>query len=238
MVSTASYADAWVPFVSLWREFCGERPLTLVSDIGNAAEIAAQIAARGVEVLGLPRDYGWCLNLAEGVVRTALAHPEDAAVLVLQEDFLINATPDLVALDALDAFFAAHPSVGAVRLYPCPGPVDETPVATLGSYHLGEIHPGEFYRVSCQATAWRRECLMEVLWRVATQAPRASATDFEICGMGLPTKWRVLGVLRSATRWPIAYYCSAISRGEWEPDAVAFLAARGITVDPRRKVRG
>ena len=75
---------------------------------------------------------------------------------------------------------------------------------------------------------WKPEYLHAIASRFNTPA------EFELQGSPwasshLPAE--VWALKREVQPWPICYYCSAISRGEWEPAALEFCKQQGIDVD-------
>jgi hypothetical protein len=143
-------------------------------------------------------------------------------ILLLQEDFLLNAPvhQDLIG-HALEQMQSRN--AGMVRLYPCPGSDED-----YGDPHVGIVRKGSAYRISCQASIWRPDYLHAIASQCG-DTPR----DFEINGTriaeSLPDE--VLAWKRESEPWPIQYYCSAISRGKWEPAALEFCRQQGVEVD-------
>jgi hypothetical protein len=76
-------------------------------------------------------------------------------VLPLQEDFLLDRTPDLPSL--LDSLFILDTdrSVSSLRLMPCPGPHETDPDYTKGK-PWKVLGPKNIYTFTYQATLWRR----------------------------------------------------------------------------------
>lgn len=223
VASCGTYSDAWAPFVHLFRKFWPDCPYRLCLVTDRLAEpwpgdIAVEIGA----------DMGWGPNLVAGIRK--LGSPQH--VLLMQEDFFLNAPvrTDVIAR-ALKVMQEGWTNA-CFRLYPCPGP--DVPLEDW----YGLIRHDAPYRVSCQAAIWSRPEL-EVLLR-----DMSTAANFEIDGTRRCQKrcrcLKFYSVLRGeSNQWPMQYYCSAISRGEWEPDAVAFARTQGAVVDTnRRAVRG
>lgn len=160
-------------------------------------------------------------------------------VLLMQEDFFLNASVDDRFVRGCEALMLQQPNIACIRLYPCPG-------ADGGAYEydnstndsdvfapLGYISQAAPYRVSCQATMWRAEELLK------TMREGEDAAGFEINGTVRCTNdgRTFLSVRRELKNWPMQYYCSAISRGEWEPAALEFCKKLGIPVVSTRPVR-
>lgn len=197
MVSCLAYRDAWEPFRLLFEKFWPGQTFSVVSDVANPG-------------------MSWCRVVAD------FARFETEPILLMQEDFFLNAPVNEVLID-MARLLALKDSVGAVRLYPCPGATD----ISIDPYYA-PVARHTPYRNSCQATIWDPRYLWEIASRFETPF------DFEVHGsawasLNLPQE--VLAFKREVQPWPISYYCSAISRGKWEPAALEFCRANGIEVD-------
>lgn len=85
----------------------------------------------------------------------SLLNPEIQYVLPLQEDFLLDRTPDIDAL--LDALFILDTDrhTSSIRLMPCPGPhVTDLPYAKEKPWKV--LSSKDTYIFTYQATMWRR----------------------------------------------------------------------------------
>ncbi len=218
VASTGSYSDAWAPFHALFKKFWADcpYPLTLVTD-------HEPIPWPGERKIVLGVDRGWCKNLLEALKQI----PEDF-VLLLQEDFFLNYPTNTPQIQQALVTLKADPKVGAFRVYPCPGP--DQPVGE----DYGIINPGAAYRVSCQATIWRKAELASILERFNT--PR----EFEIDGTRFASSKRAhmkyfAWMEPDPNKWPLQYYCTAIGRGEWDPNALEFCAKVGVPVDTSKR---
>lgn len=158
----------------------------------------------------------WCRIVADFAARHG-----DQPILLMQEDFFINApVNELLIVNGLQQL--EERKAAMVRIYPCPG--GDIP---YGDKWYAEIPKGAPYRVSCQASIWRPDAL----YRIASQCETPS--DFEIKGSKLSNDFEepFIAFRRDVSSWPINYFCSAITRGEWEPAALQFCRANGIEVD-------
>jgi hypothetical protein len=194
-------------------------PVTLVTDRGTEPWDLGQRFDVG-------DDRGWCKNLLAFVKDV----PEDK-VLLLQEDFWLNFPTDTAFINRAVAAMNADPKIAAFRIYPCPGP--EGPI----NEEYGLLRPGSAYRVSCQATIWRKDELVNLLERF--DHPR----DFEIQGTIYANAERahlkyVAVEERDPNKWPIQYYCSAITRGEFDRGALEFCKKMGVPVHEGRPIMG
>lgn len=225
MVSCEKYADAWTPFMKLLDMFWPRRnrpPVVLISD--------TMVSEMSFQDLGIDeaywqnKDFGWCQNLIAGL------HYCDELVLLLQEDFFITEPVNIAFIQMCEELMREKPSVAALRLYPCPGPTGPA-IDDLGG-RIGVFMEDAEYLVSCQATLWRRDVLIDVLKNSGT-----TAADFEINGTKyartLKKCW--LGFRREEKIWPLQYICTAIVRGKWLPDAVKLCEKYGIPLDTSKR---
>ncbi len=215
--STHKYSDAWGPFVALFRKFWPDCqfPLTLITDTQNERW-------DGDEAIVIGEDKGWCRNFLLGLQKV-----DADFILLMQEDFFLNRPVDKAFIARALKMMLDDDKIGCFRLYPCPGP--DVP---LGDDY-GLIKPDAPYRVSCQSAIWRKTTIIEVLAR--NNSPR----EFEIDGTRQMAQngqhWKFLSVMREPNAWPLQYYCSAITRGEWTPDSIEFVKSHGIPIDTSRR---
>lgn len=106
-----------------------------------------------VKILVLPQDKAGFLESRETALK--MLPPEILYVLPLQEDFLLDRTPNVAMLEDALFIFDTDRSVSSLRLMPCPGPdpkdppyVKEKPWKILGSQNN--------YIFTYQAALWRR----------------------------------------------------------------------------------
>ena len=144
-------------------------------------------------------------------------------VLMIQDDFFPDSHWDIDFIEKATILMNKDASIGCFRLYPCPGPEDETQLGIFNGITYGEIHKGEMYRASCQVALWRPEYLTSILNKVG-----GTAGNFEINGSSVDVPGRVLSVLRSSTKWPASYLCSGISRGFWNQAAFDLFTKENI----------
>jgi len=157
----------------------------------------------------------WCEIVAEFACETS------EPILLMQDDFFLTAPVRQDLIDHALRELELRGS-GMVRLYPCPG-ADED----YGDPHYGIVRKGSRYRISCQASIWRPDYLHAIASQCSTPS------DFETHGTeiseSLPDE--VLAFKGDSGPWPIEYFCSAINRAKWNPEALAFCEKLGISVD-------
>lgn len=221
VASCGKYSDAWKPFVGLFRKFWPDCPykLNLITD-----KLTAPWDGDNAIVVG--DDLGWGDNLVAGL-RSLKSYAKH--ILLLQEDFFLNAPVNSDTIRSVLSEMNSNPNIGCFRLYPCPGP--DLPFSDW----YGLIRHDAPYRVSCQAAIWYRPEL-EIM-----AVHQGTAADFEIIGTARSknrcacVKFMSIKRYDDTNKWPFQYYCSAITRGMWEPDAVAFARAQGIDVDTTKR---
>lgn len=211
VASCWKYRDAHVPFINLFRKFWPSCPYSVVLLTDKCKE--ATLKAYGVVYAA---EGSWCEMVSDAAVGLG-----DEPILLMQEDFFINAPVNELLIDkGLQQLEERNAAM--VRIYPCPG--GDIP---YGDKWYAEIPKGAQYRVSCQATIWRPDAL----YRIASQCD--TPADFEMKGSKLSNDFDepFIAFRRDQQPSPISYYCSAISRGKWEPAALEFCRANGIEVD-------
>lgn len=220
IVSCYAYRDCWKPFFALLQKFWPDRkyPTRLVTDgIEDSdyrylpKDITVHVGQRGKAL--------WCQTLANGI--KDITEP----VMVLQEDFLLNAPVRQHLIDrALEQL--KERKAGSVRLYPCPGGIEE-----YGDPHFAIVPKGTQYRISCQATIFDPKFLYDIA--IGFHAPH----DFELLGTPLADSMpqEVLAFKRDVEPWPLEYLCTAIARGKWDPDAKRLCDLHGIENDWSRR---
>lgn len=216
-----TYADAWEPFIELFRRFwpnC-KFPVILITDkIPDG-----QKTNRWDNVVTLGADGGWCLNIVNALGMSGIR--DESHYLMMQEDFFLNSEVDAVYVDAALDFFNTDSKTGCFRLYPCPGPdypVDDS---------FGIIDQIAAYKCSCQAAIWKRELLLSLLKECDTPA------SFEIHGTRLAHTMsdKFVSARRTRLPWVMTYFCSAINRGKWNPQAIEWCTKHGISIDTSRR---
>ncbi len=217
VASCLKYADAWGPFMGLFRKFwpdCRYR-ISISTDFGPPT-----FEGYEYKVLQMGADLGWSNNLYHNLNRI-----EADEVLLMQEDHFLNdkVDSDIVAR-ALDILHE-HGDVKCVRLMPCPGP--DGPDWYYDDA-FGEISIDAPYRVSCQAAIWQKDALQRIL------RTTHDAASFEIDGTIFRPEGKYLSVKRQFP-FPMSYYVTAISRGLWEPDAVAHCIKNSVPIDTSKR---
>lgn len=236
--SCAPYADAWPGFMGCLRHFWHNcpYPVFFVTDPmrGEPEPPAGAFSVAGGFDDG-PRS--WSRRLATALLTLGADEP----VLLMQEDFFLSSSvAEDVVLDACvllsRPLSGLQPPVGCVRLFPCPGSdganasSEDLDIDTDG---FGFVTRSADYRVSCQAAVWRPEALLSILMVDDVH----TAADFEIVGThwSRRLRWTFLAWQRELKPWPLEYICSAISRGRWNPDAIALCKRLGIELDISRR---
>ncbi len=214
VASCYKYRDAWKPFVALFRKFFDERPITLLTD--EVPEwLSLDLTAPDVII---EEEQGtWCQMLAKFAAKT------NEPILLFQEDFFLNqkVNHDVIqhAMDCLEYQIG----VSCVRLYPCPG----GDMPSIDPY-FAPVNFNHQYRISCQAAIWKPSYLSAV-----ADYADGGPWDFELIGSPYSRTLigDVLAFKRELKPWPVEYICSAISRGQWNPDAKKLCDREGIEVD-------
>lgn len=208
VVSCDAYADLWPVFFALWRRHWPDcpYPVYLVSNVRRCEE-------PGVVGVDVGPDRTWAQNL-----RTALDRIGHERVLLLLEDFLLEARVDTARVRAL-ARTASEADAHVLRLVANPGP---SRPAAIGP-EIGTLDTADRWRVSTQAAVWRTATLRALL------RPRYTAWDFEWLGTRLSSAVFPDGFY--GVYDPALVYRHGVERGRWLPHGLAICAAAGVPVD-------
>jgi hypothetical protein len=219
--SCDKYHDLWNPFFTLFFRYWPDcpYPVYLVSNHLIYSDSRVNTIAVG-------DDRDWSSSL-----KNALLHITQPYLILLLEDYLIEERVDTEYIEALTVYMKKR-KAGCLRIFPTPGPN----VGCVDNHRVGEISKGSDYRLSLQAAIWDREVLLGLL-RVGE-----SPWELEILGskrtdmLDMP----FLSVERNRQGvYPITYFCTAVLRGKWMPDAVKLCKKNGINIDLRaRSQRG
>lgn len=226
VVSCWKYHDCWEPFATLLGKYWPNHPYALlITDHHDQWHFLPEL-----DCLDLNRettngicDESWCSIVAYFAhCKHGPTFTNDEPFLLMQEDFLLNA-PVNQELVEHGLKLMERQAIGAVRLYPCPGATESS-----DDNYFGPVARHTPYRNSLQATIWRPSYLRAIAERYKTPS------EFELEGSEWASshlKDEVWAFKREVEPWPISYYCSAISRGKWEPAALEFCKQQGIEVD-------
>lgn len=211
VVSCDKYRKCWNPIYKLIKKYITlDWSITLITD-GVDGEPFEEVKG------GQGKDYGWIENLKRGL------EGMEGVILFLQEDFFPASSWDTDFIEKCVDLMQVE-DIGCFRLYPCPGASDE--IGQINGITYGEISKGEPYRVSCQVALWDVEYLKSILNEVS-----GTAANFEISGSNVDVPGKVFSVLRQSPTWPVAYICTGIVRGKWNPNSFKLFKKEGITVN-------
>ena len=210
--SCDAYSDLWTPFFALWRTFWPDCPFPVY--LGSNTETFCH---PGVVVLR----GGYRGNWTEEV-RAQLAGISTKYVLICLEDFFLRSpVPTAKVLYALSTLQDLEGMM--MRLVPKPPPrrrVDGFP-------DIGEIEPGDLYRVSLQSAIWRLDTFLSLLNNGET------IWEFEMEGSNRSKRFPAgFYSLRDAA---LTYGHHVVERGKWFPRDAAFFGAAGIGCDFERR---
>jgi hypothetical protein len=210
----------------------------------------------GVELIPLrPSEAGFLDSRAYALQQLALTG-RFRYVLPMQDDFLLDRSPDLAALDQALILLDKTP-IASVRLMPCPGP-GGLPMNSAPEW-AGISSATDTYGFTFQATLWRLEACMEwyralskkleAEWPVATTAAdkrrhveiRANFAEnadgqrffweFFKARKEVHVGWKRLGAWSNAvylSPWP--YRPTAVVQGRLEPWAAEMGSREGVPI--------
>lgn len=209
--SCDKYNDLWMPFFSLFEMYWADCPfpVKLITE-----EIRFENSK--VESLCLGNGLDWSSLLLLALKRCSASY-----VLLCLEDFFLRERVNTQRIITLLLVMESN-HLNMLRLIPRPGPK----AGTEGNAEYGILRPAERYRVSTQATLWRKDILQQLL------IPGESAWEFEVNGSrraddypGFACVWK--------TAFPYRHH--VIERGKWFPWYAWYFNRMGIGVDLLRR---
>lgn len=219
MLVTSRYAarDAWEPFQRMLRHHAPGFPWPV--------ELVTDRRAGTLWTFGAVHEIGKDLGYSKNLLR-ALEGVPDEVIFLIMEDMIPDGPWDLAYVERWVGKMEKDSSLGMVRLYPCPGGDEPWGDPAL---RMGRIRKETAYRVSCMAALWKKSVLRFLLERTR------SAWEFELSGTPLTRELpeEFLAYLREREPWPVHHMATGITRGKWEPNALAYLAKMGVTVGER-----
>lgn len=215
-----AYSDAWEPFYGLMRKFWPDNPYPVYLVTDHMPYVKPDI--KGLSAIFLNWDYGWCKNILKAIEKVSQYDQEP--ILILQEDFFFSAPVDQSLINSALSLLAADPRAAFVRLMPCPGP------DMAFNTDFGRIDYKAAYRISCQATIWQKDALVTVLESVG-----GTAIDFEVKGQSVPMEGYNFYCAYRNLPFRFPYLVSAISRGQWNPDAIRICNENNVPIDSSRR---
>ncbi len=214
--SCDAFSDLWDPSLTLFFRYWPDCPYDVYL-VTNEVEYAHPRVAS----LKAGKDTDWTSTF-----RRAVQQINHDKLIVMMEDMLLVRK---VGTERLRGFidYMQERKAGAMRLVPIPPPDYPT-----GDHpELGEIATGVRYRVSLHPTVWDRTTLFQIL------RDGESAWDLEWIGSGRSdTIERSFLCIREDARPVLEVFPgTAVIKGRWMPDAIAFCRAQGVPVDLSRR---
>lgn len=199
------YREAWDPFFVLLNEYWSDcpYPIYMITDKGSY---------NNIKTVTLPYDLGFSGNLIHG-----LNNIKESNIIYFHEDFLpIKKFNNKKILELVKIF--NENKFACLRLYPCPKPT----ISWSKNPELGILQKGDPYRISCQTAIWSKSFLKKFL------IPGETGWAFEINGTIRSNNYNEEFV--SVWKTPTPYFCTAIVKGKWLPEAVDFVKKKGFVI--------
>lgn len=210
--SCDAFFDVWRPFAFFFRKFwraCPYQVFLIVNELPVRSAFFTPIT--------VGTDRGWATNL-----KTTLEKITEPYMLYMQEDYFLTASVNetQLAADISEAMRLGADSLclrSRSDLEPAFQPLNE---------RFGVVPRESDGRTRCQITLWNRNKLLSIL--------REGETAWEMESRG-SERTREMLILSYARRenTPIPYLMSAIVRGLWMPNALAFCQEHGVSIAPR-----
>jgi hypothetical protein len=214
--SCDKYSDVWKPFFHFFFKHWPDCPYPVYLLTNHLEYPDPRVIS-----LELGDDGDWSSALLSAVRRSGHEY-----LLYLQEDYFLLGRPD-------EAFFRALPDLmaergaGYFRVFPCPGA--DRGLGAVAGHPYGRLSRLARYRVSLQAAVWRSSFFEKVLsagengWQLETLGTKRTRCMPE----------PMLGVMDAAREPgpPLDYFCTAVVKGRWMPEAVELCRSEGLAVD-------
>ncbi len=209
--SCDTFFDAWRPFAFFWRKYWPECPFP-VHLIVNRMRLRSKYLAP----LEVGEDRGWASNM-----KAALQQITQPRVLYLQEDYFLNAPVNEAQL-AQDFQYAFEHDVDSLCFR---ARSEVEPGFQAINERFGIVPLDSDGRARCQLTLWKRDAFQSIL--------REGETAWEMESRG-SERTRGMKILSYHQREdpPVPYLMSAIVRGLWTPEALAFCAREDCAISP------
>ena len=230
MSSCDSYGDTWDMFYQLVAKYWPDCPLPMYLN----TETARYSPPGGLEltVCNTRKDIPW----GERMIRVLDMIPEKYVLLVL-DDFFLQAPVDGQAIDALVERMEADESIGSFQLKASRWAQEGSrPIPVTDELHYAPLTDGWYTHFV--PTIWRKETLRKWLRR------HESIWGFELYGSHRAGRWhykeKVL-VVDSPVIYDYVWVdgCSAIVNGKWVDSPVIddFVRQNGVDIDLDRRGR-
>lgn len=210
--SCDAFFDVWKPFAFFLRQYWADCPLRIVLIVNEL-----RISSRTITPLPVGPDRGWATTL-----RIALEQITTSYVLYMQEDYFFSKRVDSIGL-ARD--FAEMMDLGADALCFRARTHIEPAFRQLND-RFGVVPIDSDGRTRNQITLWKRDSLRSIL--------RDGESGWEMEREGSP-RTREMQILsyRRRNNTPIPYLMSAIVRGLWTREALAFCRNHNVQISPQ-----
>lgn len=228
--SCDSFEDTWLPFFKLYSEFGSElrSPITLVTENREFSFGGLPITC-SISNRGKPARLGW----AECLHQT-LQELDSELILYFQDDYFIERPIEVGRVNAIADEMLKHPEVGYIALthIATPGPFSKikgshaSGLRALTELGVVEIDQKAPYRVSLQASLWRKSTMLSLL------NVDENGWMFEIFGTQRAKRRTALflSVSRESSA-PIFYEHTGIIKGKWNIKMPALFESHGIEID-------
>jgi len=210
--SCDAYADLWRPFFTLFWRYWPDCPFPVY--LGSNHQTFEHPR---VTTIRAGHDYGWTHCVREQIAALDVPY----VLLMLEDFFLRRPVKTTQILSCLEALITLNGHM--LRLVRRPPP--DLPVASFP--RIGKIKLGAPYRVSTQATLWRRSVLLdlmrenETIWQFEIRGSRRS----DSMGDAFYCVWRSV----------LPYKHHVVERGKWFRHEARRFGRMGIGCDFTRR---
>jgi hypothetical protein len=219
------YADAWGPLFTLFAKYWPtlNAPIVLNTETATYEHPPLKITCPQLyRDHPRPASVPWSKRLRE----TLENHVQTELVLIFLDDFYLRSPVDDGRLEQCAKYMLAHPDVGNIALFPCPGPT--APVSDAP--WLSERSKRAPYLFNLQAGLWRTARLRHFI------RDHESPWYFERWGSFRGRRYpdRFLTAVHGASTGPLFDYHPShegLSKGKWLPQTPELFRREGICLD-------
>lgn len=217
IASCDKYSDLWYPFFCFWNKYWPDcnLPIYLMSNKKRFDGVTQLFVS----------EKNWSDEML-----SALDQFPHEYILYIQDDYFLNKKVNNERIKQILKLVEEN-QPAYFRLFPHCGPPKEE---LLGGYKdVQFISKGTSFITSLQAAIWHKESLKQILlsgeniWDFELNSPsRTKKVDRNF----LSVVWQN-HLPRKERDYPINYFCTAIRKGKWRKDAIAFCLEEGVHID-------
>ena len=222
IASCDRYADLWKPFLTLWRKYWPD------------CELPIYLMSNKKQLVGINQLFVSANNWSDEMISILDQFPHEY-MLYIQDDYLLSKKVENEKIKEI-LLFIEKEKPAYFRLFPHRGPKLE---ALVDGYNdIQVISKGSPFITSLQASIWHVPTFKKIIisgediWDFELKsAPRTKTIEKNFFSI----VWQN-NLVRNQRNYPINYFCTAIRKGKWRKDAIAFCIEEGVPIDKSRPI--